>query len=233
MDTERENERFCMFPLQISLTGWDIIAAAGWLAGAYLLGSIPLAWLLVRWIKKQDLRSLGSGNVGVMNTAISISRKAGLLVFGCEIGKGVLAVTIPRAFEASGMIISMSIVGVVAGTRWPLWLGFRGGRGNTAGYSALFFISYWIPIMSLACWTLFWLVLKNTFKASRLTLLMIPIIVGITTSSLWYILAGLALSGVYLDAQRPESDDHLILSQQNQGFLRFLTGPLVAMMKRK
>ena len=68
--------------------------------GGYLIGSIPVAWILTKLVSGQDLRALGSGNVGVMNTALSVHRWTGALVFLAEILKGVGAVWVSRYFGA-------------------------------------------------------------------------------------------------------------------------------------
>ncbi|MEJ2304686.1 MAG: glycerol-3-phosphate acyltransferase, partial [Anaerolineales bacterium] len=62
------------------------------IAVCYLIGSIPTAWIVVKLVTGRDIRTLGSGNVGVMNTALSVTRWAGLLVFVGEAAKGALAV---------------------------------------------------------------------------------------------------------------------------------------------
>ena len=54
----------------------------------YLLGSIPIAWIMAKLVTGKDLRTLGSGTVGVMNVALSVTRSAGLLVFLGELFKG-------------------------------------------------------------------------------------------------------------------------------------------------
>ena len=125
-----------------------------WLLGGYLLGSIPVAWLLTKWATGRDLRQLGSGNVGVMNTALSAARWVGALVFLCEIGKGVLAVFIPRSVGEAEIITGLLVIAVVVGTRWPVWLGFKGGRGNTAGMAALLLISWQALASVLGIWVL-------------------------------------------------------------------------------
>ncbi|MGD8807710.1 MAG: glycerol-3-phosphate acyltransferase, partial [Chloroflexota bacterium] len=74
----------------------DTILIIGALLGCYLIGSIPQAWLIARLVTGKDLRQLGSGNLGVTNTALSVARWAGLLVFLGEGLKGIGAVLLMR-----------------------------------------------------------------------------------------------------------------------------------------
>ena len=196
--------------------------------GAYLLGSIPVAWLVCKWVTGEDIRCLGSGNVGVMNTAVSAARWAGLVVFLSEIAKGVLAVVGPRMLisgEWTDIAIGLSIVAVVIGTRWSIWLGFRGGRGNTAGISALTLISWQTGVLLLAIWFLFRLLMRSSFLSTRITLLLLPIPVWVGTQSWLYTLVGLALGLIYLSTQSQKSDDHLLLKEDWPSFWSFLTSP--------
>jgi acyl phosphate:glycerol-3-phosphate acyltransferase len=203
-----------------SLIGW-----IGWFLSAYLLGSIQVAWLIAKVFSHQDLRMVGSGNVGVMNTALSISRWAGLLVFLSEIGKGVLATAIPLYLNAGEQALFLTIMGVVVGTRWPFWLKFKGGRGNTAGFSALMVISFYIPLISFFLWSLAYMCLKCSFYATRLTILALPAILWLTTGSWWFVLTGIVLSLMYLQAQKRESDDHLLINEEYSSFFKFLFSP--------
>lgn len=196
--------------------------------GAYVLGSIPVAWLVCKWVTGEDIRCLGSGNVGVMNTALSAARWAGLLVFLAEIGKGILAVVIPRTLvegELADVAVGLSILAVVIGTRWPVWLRFKGGRGNTAGISALILISWQVGLLLLATWFLLRLLTRSSFLTTRITLLLLPIPVWAATQSWWYALVGLALGLIYLSTQNQESDDHLLLKEDWPSFWSFLTSP--------
>jgi len=206
-------------------TGTAILVAAGWFLAAYLLGSIPVAWLVTKVVKKQDIRQLGSGNVGVMNTAISTARWAGLVVFVSEIAKGVLAVTIPRSYGAGEEIISLTVIAVVLGTRFPVWLRFKGGRGNTAGMGAILVISWEVMVYLAALWFLARLLTRESFQATRFTLFMLPLVIGLQTRSWWYVFMAVVLLLLYLDAQRRGSDDHLLLKEHYPSFWNFLTSP--------
>jgi acyl phosphate:glycerol-3-phosphate acyltransferase len=201
------------------------LQALGWISASYLLGSFPVAWLLARWVTGRDLREMGSGNVGVMNTALSVHRWTGLLVFLTEITKGVLVVLVSRLLDLNDMLLGMGIVAVVVGTRWPVWLGFKGGRGNTAGMAACLAISYQTLLVILASWALARFAVKKSFIATRLTLISLPFSLWLVNRSWWFALTGLALSLIYLNAQQADSDDHLLIQQRWSSFWSFLTSP--------
>ncbi len=121
----------------------------GILIGCYLLGSIPEAWLITKWVTGQDLRQLGSGNLGVANTAVSVARWAGLLVFLIEAAKGMLTVVLVRAVGGSEILVAAGVLATVSGTRWSIWLKGAGGRGNTVGLAALLLMAWPILLASL------------------------------------------------------------------------------------
>ncbi|NIM94830.1 MAG: hypothetical protein GTO18_14110 [Anaerolineales bacterium] len=191
----------------------------------YFIGSIPVAWIITKLVKKQDLRDLGSGNVGVMNVAFSVSRWAGLIVFLAEAAKGVLAVVIARYFIDSDLIIGMTVLATVAGTRWPLWLGFKGGRGNTAGAAALLLISWQSLLIGACLWVVIRLITRNHFVTTRTCIFLGPFILGFVTQSWWYFLTGVGLCLMYLTTHEKGTDDHLIIKENWPSLRDFLTSP--------
>ena len=195
------------------------------IAAGYLLGSIPLAWLVARLATGKDLRSLGSGNVGVMNVALSVTRWAGLIVFLGEAAKGLLAVLLARRVSDSPLAIGITVLATVIGTRWIVWLGFAGGRGNTAGLAAIALLSWQTLVIGLGIWALVRLVSRSSFWATRISLLAWPFVFGWLTQSWAYLLFGLALSGIYLTTHRTASDDHTIIKERWPSLWAFLTGP--------
>jgi acyl phosphate:glycerol-3-phosphate acyltransferase len=90
------------------------------IALSYLLGSIPIAWLLAKLVTGNDIRAVGSGIVGVMNVAISVSRWAGLLVFSGEAAKGALVVLLGKYLQFNDLLLGVCVVAAVAGTRWSI-----------------------------------------------------------------------------------------------------------------
>src|ERR1035438_916286 len=97
---------------------------------AYLLGSIPFGYLLVRIFRKEDIREQGSGNIGATNVARSGAKGLGLATLLLDLGKAYAAVMIAKHL-APGMydVAVAAAVAAVLGHVFPVWLGFRGGKG--------------------------------------------------------------------------------------------------------
>jgi glycerol-3-phosphate acyltransferase PlsY len=197
----------------------------GALVGCYFIGSIPQAWLITKIVTGKDLRQLGSGNLGVTNTALSVARWAGILVFLGEAAKGMAAVLLVRAAGGNEFVVAVGLLLAVAGTRWSIWLGGAGGRGNTTGSAGLLLISWQILLVILVVWVILRLGLRDSFLATRISLLLWPLIFVMVTRVWWYAFFGAALSLVYLDAQRPDTDDHSIVKERWPSLWAFLTSP--------
>ncbi len=97
---------------------------------AYLLGSIPFGYLLVRIFRKEDIRATGSGNIGATNVARSGAKGLGLATLLLDLGKAFLAVKIAQ-FLAPGNydVAVLAAVAAILGHVFPIWLGFKGGKG--------------------------------------------------------------------------------------------------------
>lgn len=201
------------------------IQLLGLAVAGYLLGSVPIAWIVARLVTGQDLRRLGSGNVGVMNVALSVTRWAGLLVFLGEAAKGLLAVALARQVLDTELAIGITVLATVVGTRWMIWLGFAGGRGNTAGLAAVLGLSWQTLALGFALWAVVRLFSGSSFWATRISLLTWPVIFGALTQSWVYLISGAALSAIYLTTHRTSSDDHGLIKERWPSLWAFLTGP--------
>jgi len=107
----------------------DWLLAALLSLGAYLLGSIPSAYILVRRVRGLDIRRVGSRNVGALNTFQQVGLWGGLLVLLVDTGKGALAVLAPVWVGAPEWTVYSTGILVAVGHNWPVFLGFRGGKG--------------------------------------------------------------------------------------------------------
>lgn len=117
------------------------------LVAAYLVGSVPLAYLMGRWIKHVDIRKIGSNNMGTMNTFYQVGFLPGFLVMTVDIGKGAVAVAIARALDAPQIVELLAGMVAVLGHVLPVWLKFKGGKGGATCIGVLAFLMPWgIPI---------------------------------------------------------------------------------------
>jgi glycerol-3-phosphate acyltransferase PlsY len=96
----------------------------------YLLGSIPFAYLLARRHRGIDLRLAGSGNVGAANVLRTTTKKIGVSAMVLDMGKGIASVLVARQIDpVGGTAPAVAGVAAVLGHIYPVWLGFRGGKG--------------------------------------------------------------------------------------------------------
>lgn len=102
------------------------------LLGAYLLGSIPSAYLVGKLVANVDIRQLGDGNMGAKNTFESLGWLPGLVVGAADISKGALAVLMARQLGLPENFVLLAGFCVVLGHDFPIFLGFRGGQGMAA-----------------------------------------------------------------------------------------------------
>jgi glycerol-3-phosphate acyltransferase PlsY len=118
------------------------------IVGSYLLGSVPIGYLLVKWLYGIDIRQHGTGKIGASNVMRVASKWLAILVTIFDIGKGVLAVWIAQLLELNAAAqITVGIVTVV-GHNWPVFLGFRGGgRGIFTSLGVITAVSPWLGLI--------------------------------------------------------------------------------------
>lgn len=130
---------------------------------AYLLGSIPFGWLIVRLKAGKDIRTAGSGGTGATNVMRNMGRAAGLLTFALDILKGFLAVMIARWLTGAGQdttwIVAASAIAAMAGHIFPVWLKFKAGKGVATGVGVFLAIT---PIAVLCTLAVFILIVWKT-----------------------------------------------------------------------
>jgi glycerol-3-phosphate acyltransferase PlsY len=134
---------------------------------SYLIGSIPWGYLLAR-SKRIDIRRHGSGNIGAANVTRVMGKKWGYVVFLCDFLKGFLSVKLGSLIAAhfqDNIVVGSVIAGIVCvlGHDYPIWLGFKGGKGiaTLAGavlalFSPLVFVSFgvvWIAVFLIGRFT--------------------------------------------------------------------------------
>ncbi|MDD5083171.1 MAG: glycerol-3-phosphate acyltransferase [Dehalococcoidales bacterium] len=102
---------------------WLIVALG------YLLGAIPTAFIAGHLLKGKDIRQVGDGNMGAANAYHQLGPKTGVIVALIDASKGALVIAIAQMADVSQIAVLLSGVAAVVGHNWPVFIGFRGGRG--------------------------------------------------------------------------------------------------------
>lgn len=111
---------------------------ACWIAlGAYALGCFSTGYYLVRCLRGQDLRTLGSGNLGARNAGRVLGRSGFFITLLGDFGKGAFALWAARHFTTEQWMWFAALIGVVIGHIWPIQLRFSGGKGVATSLGAL------------------------------------------------------------------------------------------------
>ena len=153
----------------------------------YLLGSIPFGLLITRAAGGPDLRAIGSGNIGATNVLRTGRKGLAAATLVCDMLKGTAAVLIAAHFAgydaalAAGHFAAHAAgLGAFLGHLFPVWLGFKGGKG-VATYIGLLLGLYW-PAALIFC--AIWLLVAFAFRYSSLAALVAS---ALTPAALWFL----------------------------------------------
>ena len=148
---------------------------------AYLLGSIPFGYLIVRFYSQADIRQTGSGGTGATNVSRRSGKAAGLSTLVLDAAKGALAVFLARLWlSPDGSLtwpVGLAALAVIVGHIFPVWLGFRGGKGVATGAGVLLML---VPFAVIVAGVLFLAVASLTRYVSLASIIAaaaIPMIV--------------------------------------------------------
>jgi glycerol-3-phosphate acyltransferase PlsY len=120
---------------------------------AYLLGSIPFGYLVVRIGQGRDIRAAGSGNIGAANVTRTVGKGWGVLTLLLDAGKGFLAVWLAATFDNVTWMV-LAALAAILGHMFTPWLKFRGGKGVATGVGAFLLISWHAVLGAFVVWVL-------------------------------------------------------------------------------
>ena len=141
-------------------------------AGGYLVGSIPFGVILTRLMTGEDVRSIGSGNIGATNVLRTGRKDLALATLVLDAGKGAAALLLAK-YMLGGVSHSAEVAGAVAGGAaflghlFPVWLGFKGGKGVATFFGLLLAAAWPLGLMAGAIW----LIVAALFRMSSLAAL--------------------------------------------------------------
>ncbi|MEW6048311.1 MAG: glycerol-3-phosphate 1-O-acyltransferase PlsY [Bacillota bacterium] len=149
------------------------------MAAAYLLGSIPVGYLVSRRLGGLDIRRYGSGNVGATNVTRVLGSRLGALVLAGDVAKGALATWIGLRLVGLEGAVAGGLLAVV-GHAWPVFLRFSGGKSVATGLGALAVLSAPVAAAAVITWAVVVLATRYVSLAS---------VVSASTAPVWLWLA--------------------------------------------
>jgi glycerol-3-phosphate acyltransferase PlsY len=158
-----------------------MIAAA--VVGGYLLGSIPFGVLVMRAAGAGDPRAIGSGSIGATNVLRSGKKGLALLTVLGDGGKGAVAVLIAwlatrhASVQAQAVLTSLAGGAAFLGHLFPVWLGFKGGKGVATFFGTLLAAAWPVGIAAGAAWLLMAAVFRFSSLAGLTAALLAPVLV--------------------------------------------------------
>jgi glycerol-3-phosphate acyltransferase PlsY len=166
---------------------------------AYLLGSIPFGYLLVKWRTGADVRSAGSGNIGATNVLRTTGRAAGVLTLLLDIGKGYVAVWMASLLTGNAEVwTSAAALAVMAGHAYPLFLRFHGGKAVASFVGAflrltpLALLAALVVFLGVAIWT------RHISLGSIAAATTFPLAVWLILQASWPVLVASVLAAAFV-----------------------------------
>ncbi len=181
---------------------------------AYFVGSIPFAFIFVRYVTGRDVRTEGSGNVGATNALRSAGWKVGVSVTVLDILKGSLAVWAMMVFNPESAWLAAAVLAVVAGHCFPPWLLFRGGKGVATGFGAFLVIAPLSALAALVVWFVMLAVFRWVSLASMTATASFPVIIQVLDHPDWITLSTVAATAILIILRHHSNIRNLITGKE-------------------
>jgi len=164
------------------------------IVGGYLLGSIPFGVLASKALGLPDPRTVGSKNIGFTNVLRSSGKKAGILTLLGDMGKGLLAgLTATQTLESEIGVLCVAITPIF-GHLYPIFLGFRGGKGVATALGAVGAVAPLLGISLIGIWLFVAAVWRYSSGAALIAFLALPILTLLTGSNLAFMTFSFSVS---------------------------------------
>jgi len=173
---------------------WELLLVVG----AYLLGSVPSALLVVWLMTGEDIRRLGSGNIGATNATRAGGIKAGLVVTFLDVAKGALPVWAMSVLHPASAWLAATMLAAVVGHCFPIWLGFHGGKGVATGFGAFLVLSPWTALAALALWLIVLAIWRRVSLASMVASAAFPLLLVVIDRPNLIILSAVSAASVLI-----------------------------------
>ena len=160
----------------------------------YLLGSISFSYLIAKKVAGIDIRHHGSGNAGATNTLRVLGKGPGILVLLLDAGKGILSVLIASWIADGHLAMALAGMASILGHNWPLFFGFRGGKGIATTIGVIASLSFFAFIWAVVVTLIVILLTRYVSLGSLVFLTLIPILMYFHHDPPSYILVALIVA---------------------------------------
>jgi len=169
---------------------------------AYLLGSISFGLLIARVHGRADLRRSGSGNIGATNVARTMGKTAGMLTLLGDGAKGLVAVLCAQAWGQASVLPAVAALAAVLGHMFPLYYGFRGGKGVATALGVLL-PTLPLPLLGgFLVWLVVVVVWRYVSAGSMLAALVVPLLAALWSYHISLVLAAAMIALLVLYKHR-------------------------------
>ena len=169
----------------------------------YFLGSIPFGLILTKISGLGDIRKIGSGNIGATNVLRTGNKKIALFTLLLDGGKGTVAIylitiilpkVIDNNFDMLEFYQCTIAISAVVGHCFPIWLGFKGGKGVATGFGVILSLNLIIGMVALLVWVLIAKVFKISSMSALIAYFLIPVLMFYYETEIIYFLSSFLIS---------------------------------------
>ncbi|MGL4607387.1 MAG: glycerol-3-phosphate 1-O-acyltransferase PlsY [Eubacteriaceae bacterium] len=161
--------------------------------GAYLIGNLNFAYIIVKLKKNEDVRDYGSGNAGTTNVLRTMGKNYALPVFLLDALKGCVVIIVGRLLGVDEIFLALAGLAVVGGHNWPVFLQFRGGKGTATSLGVFLTYDWQVALIAIAIGIVVLVIWKMVSLTSMVGMTILPILAIIFGRSIIEILFAFAL----------------------------------------
>ncbi|EEM05432.1 UPF0078 membrane protein [Bacillus pseudomycoides] len=146
-----------------------------YVVGAYMVGNILTAYMIIKWKYGIDIRDVGSGNPGARNMGRLYGKVYFIVTFLGDALKGAIVVYVARILFGESIFLLISLLAVVVGHIYPIFFKYKGGKGISTFIGGLIVFNYLIALTLVLIFILFYLIFKSFTKAGLITIACLPL----------------------------------------------------------
>lgn len=186
---------------------------------AYIIGSIPTGYIIVKTKTGQDIRTVGSGSTGATNVKRVLGKKWFFIVMALDAIKGALPVILAKLFVTAGVSLGLApvlaAVAVIIGHSKSCFLGFKGGKSVASGVGTILALNWMVGLIIAVVWGIITYATKYVSVGSMIALFISPFLMYFLGAPIAYV-GYCALGAVYIIYLHRENIKRLIAGNENK-----------------